>query len=79
MVGAKNLQVTQLISQADFVVSLELATMAGSVDTLKVFAAIWTSSLQASIQPRRHNVVHMAAYSNLLEIYPARLHLALPA
>ena len=41
MVGAKNLQVTKLIAQAQLVVGLELAAMAGSADTLKVFAAVW--------------------------------------
>ena len=40
IVGAKNLQVTKLIPQAELVISLELATMAGSADTLKVFAAV---------------------------------------
>ena len=71
MVGAKNLQVTKLIAQAQLVVRLELVAMAGSADTLKVFAAVWIASLQSPDEPRRHNVVHMAADSSLLEIYSA--------
>lgn len=77
--GAKNLQVTKFIAQAKFVISLELAAMAGSADTLKVLAAVWIASLQSPDEPRRHNVVHMAAYSSLLEIHSTTLHLALPA
>jgi hypothetical protein len=69
--GAKNLQITKLIAQAKFVVGLELAAMAGTADTLKVFPTVWIASLQSPDEPRRHDVVHMAAYSNLLEIYPA--------
>ena len=68
MVGAKDLQVTKLIPQAELVISLELATMAGSADTLKVFPPVWIASLQSPDEPRRHDVVHMAAYSSLLEI-----------
>jgi len=40
IVGAKNLQVPKLIAQAQLVVSLELAAMAGATDALKVFAAV---------------------------------------
>jgi hypothetical protein len=79
MVGAKNFKVPQLIAQTQFVVGLKFAAMAGSADALKVFAAIWNSSLQLSNVPRRHNVVHMAAYYNLLEIHSTGLHLALLA
>ena len=42
--SSKNLQVAQLIAQAQLVVSLELVTMAGPADTLKVFAAIRIAS-----------------------------------
>jgi hypothetical protein len=79
MVGAKNFQVTKLIAQAKFVVRLELAPMAGSADTLKVFTAVWIASLQSPDEPRRHNVVHMAPNASLFEIHFTRLHLALPA
>ena len=79
MVSAENFEVAELISQAQFMVRLELVSMAGSADTLKVLATVWIASFQSSYEPRRHNVVHMAAYSNLLEIYSTRLHLALPA
>jgi hypothetical protein len=44
MVGAKNLQVAELVPQTKFVIGLELVTMAGSADTLKVFPAIWIAS-----------------------------------
>ena len=44
MVGTKNLQVAQLIAQAQFVVGLEFVAMAGSADALKVFAAVWITS-----------------------------------
>ena len=77
MVGAKNLQVAKLITQAELVVGLELAAMTGSADTLKVFATVWIASLQSPDEPRRHNVVHMAAYSSLLEIHSTRFHFAL--
>jgi len=43
-VGAKNLQVTKFIAQAELVVRLQLAAMAGSADTLKVFAAVWIAN-----------------------------------
>jgi hypothetical protein len=46
MVGSKNLEISQLIAQAKFVVGLELATMAVSTDTLKVFPTVWIASLQ---------------------------------
>lgn len=39
--GAKSLQVAQLIAQAKLVVGLKLVTMAGSADALKVFATVW--------------------------------------
>ena len=44
MVGAKTLQVAKLVPQTKFVIGLELVTMAGSADTLKVFPAIWIAS-----------------------------------
>ncbi len=44
MVGAKNLEVAELIAQAQLVVRLELVAMAGSADTLKVFATVWIAS-----------------------------------
>jgi len=44
IVGAKNFEVAQLIPQTQLVISLELATMAGPADTLKVFAAVWITS-----------------------------------
>jgi hypothetical protein len=77
MVGAENFQVTKLIAQAKLVVSLELATMAGSANTLKVFPTVWIASLQSPDEPRWHNVVHMAPDSNLLEIDATRFHFAL--
>jgi hypothetical protein len=79
MVGAKNLQVAEFIPQTQLVIGLELATMAAPADTLKVFATVWITSSQSPDEPRRHNVVHMAADANLLEIHSTRLHLALPA
>jgi hypothetical protein len=77
MVGSKNLEISQLIAQAQFVVCLEFATMAGTADTLKVFPTVWIASLQSPDEPRWHNVVHMAPDSNLLEIDAARFHFAL--
>jgi hypothetical protein len=70
-VGAENLQVPQLIPQAELVVRLQLAAMAESADTLKILATVWIASLQSPDEPRRHNVVHMAADTSLLEIYRA--------
>jgi hypothetical protein len=70
-VGAKNFQVPKLIAHAKLVVSLELVPVAGSADTLKVFPAVWITSIQSPDEPCRHNVVHMAACSSLLEVYSA--------
>ena len=79
MMLAKVLEVAQLIAQAELVVCLELVAMAGAADTLKVLATVWIASLQSSDEPRRHDVVHMAADTSLLEIHSTSLHLALPA
>ena len=79
MVGAKNLQVAKLVPQTKFVIGLELVTMAGSADTLKIFPAIWIASIESSDEPRRHNVVYMSAYSNPLEISCPGRRLAPPA
>ncbi len=78
IVGAKDFKVSQLIPQAQLMVCLELVPMAGPADTLKVFPAVWIASLQSPNQSRRHDVVHMAPDSCLLEIYSTGLHLALP-
>jgi len=40
-VRTKNFEVTQLISHAQLMVSLELVAVADPTDTLKVFAAVW--------------------------------------
>ena len=37
--------VSEFIAHAQFVVSLELAPMAGSADTLKVFPAVWITGI----------------------------------
>jgi hypothetical protein len=60
------------------VIRLKFAAMAGSADALKILATVWIASLQSPNEPRRHDVVHMTAYSSLLEIYAARLYLAVP-
>ncbi len=51
--------------------------MAGSADALKVFPAVWITGIQSPDEPRRHNVVHMAPDSSLLEIHSARFNLTL--
>src|SRR5712692_5050302 len=71
MVGPKKLQIAKFVAHAQFVVSLELVPVAGSADTLKVFPAVWIPCPQSPDEPRRHDVVHMAACSSLLEIYSA--------
>lgn len=71
MVSSKNLEISQLIAQAKSVVRLEFATMAVSADTLKVFPTVWIADLQSPDEPRRHDVIHMADFSSLLEIYTA--------
>ena len=78
IVGAQNFQVPKLVAQAQLVVSLELAAMAGATDALKVFAAVGIPSSEFPDEPRRHNVVHMAVDTSLLEIHSAGLYLALP-
>ena len=79
VVGSENFEVPKLVAQTQFMVCLQLAAMAGSADTLKVLPTIWIASLQSSDEPRRHNVVHMAVDTSLLELNSTRLHLALPA
>lgn len=78
IVGAKNLQVSQLIPHTQLVVSLELVAMAGSADALKVFPSVWIASLQSPNQSRRHDMVHVAPGSCLFEIHSACLNLTLP-
>jgi len=78
MVGAKNLQITKLIPQTQLVVGLQLVSMADPADALKVFATVWIAGLQSPDKPRRHNVVHMAADTSLLELHSAGLYLAVP-
>src|SRR5437899_72513 len=58
-------------------VGLQFVSVAGRADTLKVFRAVWIASLQSPDEPCRHNVVHMALDSCLLEIHSARLYFAL--
>jgi hypothetical protein len=70
-VGAKNFQIPKLIPHAQLVVSLEFVAMTGPTDTLKVFAAVWITGIQSPDEPRRHDMVHMAACSSLLEVYSA--------
>src|SRR5216684_5380823 len=78
MVRAKNLQVPRLIPQTQPVVCLKLVPMAGSADALKVFAAVWITGIQSPDEPCRHDVVHMAPDSCLLEIHSAGLYFAVP-
>jgi len=51
--------------------------MAGCADALKIFATVWITGIQSPDEPRRHDVIHMAPDSCLLEIHSARLNLAL--
>jgi len=44
MVGAKNVEVTKLIAQAQLVIGLQLVAMAGSANALKVLTAIRIAS-----------------------------------
>jgi hypothetical protein len=78
MVGAQNLQVTQLIPQTQLAVCLKLVPMAGSADALKVFPAVWIASLQSPNQSRRYDVIYMPPDSCLFEIHSACLNLTLP-
>jgi hypothetical protein len=57
MVSAKDLEVADLIPQAQFMVSLKFVPMAGSADALKVFPAVWIACPQSSDEPCWHNVV----------------------
>lgn len=76
MVGAKNVEVAELVAQAQLVVSLELVPVAGSADALKVLTAIWIAGPQSPDEPSRHDVVHVAANAGLFEIHAAGLHFA---
>jgi hypothetical protein len=44
IVGAKNLEVSKLVPQAQLVVRVQLVAVAGATDTLKVFAAVWIAN-----------------------------------
>jgi len=76
MVGAKNLQVPQLIPHAQLVVCLKLVAVAGAADTLKVFAAVWIPCPQSPDKSCRNDVINMPLYSCPLEIHAAQLHFA---
>jgi hypothetical protein len=78
MMPAKKLQVAELITQAQFVVGLELIAMAGSADALKVFSAVRITSPQTPDQPSRDNVIDMALDPNLSKPDSARLYFAMP-
>jgi hypothetical protein len=77
IVGAKNLQIAQLVSQTQLMVSLKLVPVAGPTDTLKVFTAVWIANSQSMDESRRHNVIDVPGYS-LLEIYSAGSDFAPP-
>jgi|SRR5579863_4807829 len=79
MVRPEDFQVSQLIPQAQLVVSLKLVTVARSTDALKVFATVWITGVQSPDEPGRHDVVHMAPDFCLFEIHSARFNLTLPA
>src|SRR5258708_35554782 len=55
----------------------ELVPMAGRADTLKGFSWVWIAGIQSPNKPRRHDVIHMAPDSCLLEIHSARFDLTL--
>jgi hypothetical protein len=71
IVRAKNLQIAQLVSQTQLMVSLKLVPVAGSANTLKVLTAVWIADSQSMNESRRHNVIDVPGYSRLLEIYSA--------
>jgi hypothetical protein len=76
IVGAKYLQVAQLVAQAKFVIRLQLVPVAGSADALKVLTAIWIAGPQSPDEPCRHDMVYMASKAGLFEIHAAGLHFA---
>ncbi|MCI0626504.1 MAG: hypothetical protein L0387_33460 [Acidobacteria bacterium] len=53
--------------------------MAGTTEALEVLPLVRITQLQSPDQPRRHNVIHMAPYSSLAEVSPARFVLAFAA
>lgn len=59
-------------------VGLQLVSMAGAADTLKVFAPVRIASLQSPNQSRWHDMVYMAADARLLEVHAARQYLTRP-
>src|SRR6266403_45237 len=79
MVGAQNLQVTQLISHAQLVVCLKLVTVAGAADTLKVFPSVWIPCPQLTDKPCWHDMIHMPPRSSLPKIHAAQLDFAYSA
>ena len=77
-VSAKNFQIAELVAQAQFVVGLQLVTVARFADALKVFPAVWIAGIKSPYEPCRHDVVYVALDSSLLEIHSAGLHFTLP-
>jgi hypothetical protein len=78
MVRPKSLKVRQLITQAQFVVGLELVAVAGPANALQVLTAVRIADLQSPDESRRHNVIHMTAHPSLLEVNATGLYFAFP-
>ena len=79
IVDAKNFEIAQLIAQAEFVIGLQLVAVAGSADALKIFAAVWIARFKPPNEPRRNNVVDVAADLGSFEIYRAGRNLTIRA
>jgi len=79
VVYSQNLKIAQSITQAQFVIRLELVAVASPADALKVFSTVWISRPQSPDESCWHNVIHMSSYASLPKIQTARLHFALSA
>jgi len=77
MVGAKNLQVPQLIPHAKLVVCLKFVPVAGSTDALEVLPAVWVPCPKSPDKSCWHDVIYMAPRSSLPKIYAAQLNFAI--
>ncbi|HKW77076.1 MAG TPA: hypothetical protein VJN64_16205 [Terriglobales bacterium] len=76
---AKNFQVPQPIAHAEFVIGLQLVTMASPADTFQVFPAVRIPGSEFPDKPSRHNVVYMPARAGFAESYAAGHHFTISA
>jgi hypothetical protein len=73
-VRSKNLQVTELVSQTQFVIRLKLVPVACPANALKVLWTVRITCLQATDEPNGHDVVHMTPGPGPVELHSTGFH-----